>query len=500
MKFAREFLLYGVAGALSRLASFLLVPLYTRTLDQREFGELEILLSLHLLAVLTIGLQGESALARDFFRARRDGREKQLVCGAFALAAVGMSLTLAAAAVAIGFGIPRYVLQNLPLLLAAGLITHILGVQLVVLRFAHRSMHYGLLSLCDVVVTALTSVVLIVVLDLGISGALAGVTIGKATTMIIAWPHALGRCRRSDVSLAPIREMMAYSLPTMPAVMLNWVQTLGTRVVWSIFFTVGAVAVASVSMRVAAAFGMVVYAFRLAWEPMAFRLLENDAGGRARFTRAFGHVALLAFISACCATLAAPLLTALFAPPAYRDAASLVGILMMGQVWLTVILVTQMGIHGARVTSRVVVVYLASSLVNISVLAAIAATGELAATAWAQFAGSVVGAILAAWFSNRHFDMRLSYRLMSVLAIVTTVVCVCSNRWPAFGTTLWPHPYSAIAMGLGVVILWVAGMDAELRGTILHDYRAAPSSLRNSFRKPAERATTLPDTAGHQEN
>lgn len=500
MGFIRQFLIYGVSGALSRLVSLLLVPLYTRVLSQDEYGQLEILLALHLLAVLMIGLQGESAVARDFHRAREDGVERELYWGALAITAAGFGLTVVTALVALAAGIPAYIAAVLPLVLYAALAAQVLGIQLTVLRFDRRPMAYSVISICDVAITALASVVLIVVFDLAVGGAIAGLAIGKTVAMVASWQGTFGIPRKIATSRRRIGEMLAYSLPTMPAVVLNWMQTMGTRVIWSFFFAFGGVAVASVGMRVAAAFGIVLYAFRLAWEPFAFRLLESDDEGRDRFSSALGHVALLAFAAACCATLFGPLLTRIFAPPAYQEAAALVGILLMTQVWLAIILVTQMGIHGARVTSRIFVATAASSVVNLTVLATVARSGDLVATAWAQYAGSVVGASVAAWYSNRHFDTGLSYRLLAVLGSVTALVGMVSNRWPAYGATLWPHPYTAGAIAVGVVILWFAGMHAQLRGALVGEYRAAHGGLRRPVGSPAAGTLKASPPVDHQEN
>ncbi|MGX7927484.1 lipopolysaccharide biosynthesis protein [Tsuneonella sp. HG094] len=466
MKFARQFLVYGIAGALSRLASFLLVPLYTRTLSQGDYGQLEILLALHQLAVLTIGLQGESAVARDYFRAEQEGRVRELYWGALGLAAAGLAISIGLVAAAFAIGIPDDVTRYIPLILFAGLVTHVLGIQLVAMRFASRPFAYGAISLVDVLVTAASSIYLIVFQGMGILGALAGLAIGKTVVLVAIWRSTFGKPQRPG----RIREMAAYSLPTMPAVLLNWLQTMGSRIVWSFFFAVSAVAVASVSMRVAAAFGLLVYAFRLAWEPLAFRMLESEE--RRRFAPALAHICIVAFVAAGVASLAGPLLTALFAPPEYRAATGLVGILMMAQVWLAVILVTQIGIHGARVTSRVSVVFAIGAVLNLAVLAATAHFAGIVAMAWAQFAGATASALAAAWYSNRHFDTAFSPRLLAVMAAVTTGFGFASHALPSWEGSLWPHPLLVLSTMLGVVIIWLAGMDRRTRGELVADYRA----------------------------
>src|SRR5437773_7848860 len=89
MSFVRQFFIYGIAGAASRLAAVVLVPLYTRTLAIAEYGQLEVWLATHTLIVVLAGLQVESAVARDYMEAKSSGSAGALARCAFMLTAFG---------------------------------------------------------------------------------------------------------------------------------------------------------------------------------------------------------------------------------------------------------------------------------------------------------------------------------------------------------------------------------------------------------------------------
>src|SRR5579864_5315071 len=95
MSFIRQFFIYGLSGAASRLAAVVLVPLYTRTLPVTDYGQLELLLAIHALIVIFAGMQIESAVARDYFDCHAAGQAKALVWSAVLLTLGG---TLAASA------------------------------------------------------------------------------------------------------------------------------------------------------------------------------------------------------------------------------------------------------------------------------------------------------------------------------------------------------------------------------------------------------------------
>lgn len=56
MSFAKLFFIYGLGGAISRFAAIILVPLYTHVLSVAEYGQLEVLLALHMLTVILAGM------------------------------------------------------------------------------------------------------------------------------------------------------------------------------------------------------------------------------------------------------------------------------------------------------------------------------------------------------------------------------------------------------------------------------------------------------------
>src|SRR5690348_16290605 len=116
MAFARDLLIYGIGGAASRLAAIVLVPLYTRALPVEAYGRLELLLALLALGVLIVGLQGESALARDLHQARAEGWDGRLVAASLVMVAMGtVALAVLALAVLASGTVPGDVAAYFPL-------------------------------------------------------------------------------------------------------------------------------------------------------------------------------------------------------------------------------------------------------------------------------------------------------------------------------------------------------------------------------------------------
>ena len=199
MSFVRQFFIYGISGAASRLAAVVLVPLYTRTLSIGDYGELELLLAIHALILIVAGMQVESAVARDYFEAKA-GSSRALAWSALYLSLAGSALValVLTALWLLGWLPAIFSGKILWLLLAMTVPAQLFGVQLVILRFAGNPIFFALVSFCDLALCALFSAFYIVVMQLGVVGALYGVLSGKLVCVALAW-------RRTLVDLRPRR-------------------------------------------------------------------------------------------------------------------------------------------------------------------------------------------------------------------------------------------------------------------------------------------------------
>jgi O-antigen/teichoic acid export membrane protein len=230
MSFFRQFLIYGVAGAASRLTAIVLVPLYTRTLSISDYGQLELLLAVHALIVIIAGMQIESAVARDFHAAQAAGEARSVVVSALLLTVAGtaiVSLVLLAC----------WKLQLLPatiaqrsfgLLLALTLPVQLFGVQLAILRFGGRALQFALISFCDLVLCGLFSAWFIVGYGAGFAGALWGILVGKTICIAIAWPQTFGAIGRIVPDRPVMQRMVGFGIPAIPAVLISWLQNAGS--------------------------------------------------------------------------------------------------------------------------------------------------------------------------------------------------------------------------------------------------------------------------------
>jgi O-antigen/teichoic acid export membrane protein len=421
LSFVRQFIIYGVGGAATRLAAIVLVPLYTRTLSVPEYGRLEVLLAIHALTLLVAGMQLESSVARDFYVARESGEAAKLGWCTVWLTAAGAAGVAALLVLAWALGwIPGLLgVRTLALLALLIFPAQLLGVQLVMLRFKGRSIAFTLTSFCDPAISTACSIWFIIYLHAGIDGALAGLLMGKTVCALVAWPATFGKPVRVRLRGELARRLLAYGVPSMPAVLIGWVQNAGSRLLLAAVLTWSDVAIGGIAIKVAVMYSFVVYSFRLAWEPFSISKLENMGSDPTVFRRVLDWYAVGMFLLAGGAALLSPQIVSILAPAAYAQSGTIAVLFLMGQFWVGMTNILVIGIHGARRTSLLLPVYGYGALLNVVILFALAQVAGVAAAGFGFLAGAVLSALLAQHYSNKHFNTGFTVRMMSWTVMVS---------------------------------------------------------------------------------
>jgi O-antigen/teichoic acid export membrane protein len=330
LRLARQSLVYGLGGLVSRILAVLLLPLYTRHLRPSDYGDVETIVALTavLATILRFGLP--SAFFRFYYLERSAHERLTLIRTSFWFTMGSASAGLLAGVLLAG-PISRLLFggaERTHLVDAAfvGLWAQLNYEQLVALfRVEQRPGGFVAASVANVLVTVAATFAFVVGFHAGALGVVAGNLSGTLVVYLVLLAY-----RRDQLGFAfdarLLRRMNRFGLPLMPAALALWAVNFADR-----FFIVELagtreVGLYSIGVRISSAILLLVIAFSTAWPAFAYSIEDED---EARRTYAF----VLTYVLVLCSWLSlglglfAPWIVRLLTTPPFYAGARVVGLL-----------------------------------------------------------------------------------------------------------------------------------------------------------------------------
>ena len=444
------------------MGAFLLLPVYTRFLSTADFGIVSLAGSAALLLSIAYRLGLDAALLRMHHElGRGDLRMLYSTVAALSLACAA-AVTVVGALLAPLLSDPSAAGTLVPvvlLALAIGAVNTFQYVPSVWFRATDQTGRYLLLALAAFSAVVATTVVLVVVVQLGavgsLAGQLAGAVVMAASALAILWRQRPWRFSRN---LA--RRALDFGLPLLPHSLAGWLLSVSDRWLLGILLGVAvadalaAVGVYSLGYQLGYAVGLVAISFNAAWLPFLYRV--GDGPGGPVILRESTTLAVAGF-SALAAAIAilAPDLIGVIAPPEWAPAADVTAVIAFASAANAAGLMFASGIYLARATRVMPLLTLIAAGLNIGcnflLIPRIGIMGAALATLVAYAGLAVMTAIVA----ERHHPIRIDTVRLGALAAVTITATLVSRAvavgdgWP---TLVWHLLLSGASVGMVAIV------------------------------------------------
>jgi len=356
---------YGAAALVSRAASLVIVPIYTRVLAPSDYGQLDLLIAFGSLVQLTVALEVSQGLARHYADADTAGDRRLLastslwftIAAYLAFVLVATSLSAPLSGLIIGQSAPDLVVAAAVWILSGGVFYLVLNQ----LRWMLDPRGYAVVSACGTVASIAFSVALVVAGHLGVLGVLLGGAIGN----ILGFGLGLYQARSvygATFSLDRLRQMLSFSLPLVPSGVAVFVTLYVDRIAISRLMTNADVGLFGIGYRLAAITSLLIVATQTAITPIVYqRHREPEAPAQlAAIFRAFAAVAL--GLSLALAMFANQIMRLFTTPPFYASA--VVVPLLAPALVLSGMYVLAPGLAIAKRTGSIAIVSVAGALLN----------------------------------------------------------------------------------------------------------------------------------------
>ena len=413
---------YQASSLVSAALALVTLPLYTRALSRADFGVAETLLTFIILASILLRLGLGEAFVRFHFQTPPEDRARlaRSTTAAVLLATTATALLAAVLAGPLSSLVLGFEEAGLMRIAVLGLWAFTnLEVAYALLRVEERRRAYLTASLCNVVLSVALTVTLVVGLDQGARGYLAGNYVASLVVLLALWWTLRDRIGlRVEVALGPL---LRFGLPTVPADATVFALNVVDRAYLLRTQSAAAAGLFALSVKLATAVILAVRGFQLAWPPLAYSIRDDREAGRFYAAVTTWYVVVTGLVVAGLALLGRWVVR-LLAAPAYFEAHEALPWVALGWAMygLFLVLVTIGGRAG--VTTRTFPAALAGVLVNVLVLVVLVEPLGIAGAGIALVAAYAVMLVVLHLLTRRLFTVPFEWgRLAHAVALLAGV-------------------------------------------------------------------------------
>ena len=461
-----DIVFYGLLDLFQRSISIIMVPLYTRVLSQKQYGDLDIILVFVSFLFVLVDLQFTAGFSRLYYEHREAGTENRFVGTAIASRLVG-SVILLAAFFALGFlgqiefdFIPSFKSNSTAWVLAAISIPLTLSYDIFLLqaRMLRWKKWFVLGSFSNVLISCVISSLFAIVFKWGIVGVLLGMLIGKLVGLVfLVWGL------RKKVTLCLDSEhfkgLIRYTWPLILGFALSHISGYMNR--FFVFSELGSEqnAILSLCMKIVSILAMFAVAFQSAWQPLAMSHIGNRDGHDfyIRSMRLFvaGSVFSMFFITA----LLDPILSIL-APDAYQIVKYYFPMFAVGMVLSTCTTNIQLGHQIAKTTHWISFGALTTIAINFTLLTLFTKDYGIFGTGLAWVISFSARCCLMYYSAQKKYPISYDLKAFATLGFGCGVLLILG--FVSYRQLIPNWFFAACAFMMSVTLPWFVIKDSEL--------------------------------------
>jgi O-antigen/teichoic acid export membrane protein len=429
-RLAKQSLVYGIGGIISRVVAIFLLPVYTSFLVPGSYGKVGLLLAAEAVMVILLRAGIQNAFFRFYYLTSDPIKRRTVVRTAFwytmIVATAGLVLGLVfAPEIATAVGLKGQVsLVRAASVFLWGDMNY--QQQTALFRAEQRATSYAIASVSNVIITICATLLLVVVFQKGPLGMIVGNFTGTLcvyTALLVYRLRLLG----FEFDFRLYRAMEHFGLPLLPSALALWATKFSDRFFVNHFLGIKSAGVYMFGVQIASALVLAITAFQLAWPAFAYSIEDDD---EARHTYAYVLTYFLFFMTwvAVALSLLAPFLANyLGSKPAYHPGARFVPLLAFGSVIFAGYSVVVISIGRVRKTGANWVITGLGALANVGLnILLIPRVGAIGA-AWSLLGAYGAMFIGMSWHAQRLFHVPYQWRRIVTLLGVGAAIVVAGK-------------------------------------------------------------------------
>lgn len=425
-KFLSQFVIYGCASMLSKIAAIFLMPLYTSILTTGEYGAMAMLASCSGVLGIVANFNIHTGIARDYYEEGVD-RKKLISTGFFSIVLCSLMMFLVMfmtrrtwtgmlglqsferAFVIMLANIPAFSLQSYFSILT---------------RFKNKPILFVIGTVTALILQISLSIYLVLVRDAGIEGILFAeclANIYSAVFFFIVNREFIGFTFDNVL----IKRALAFAIPTLPATLAWWIDaSLGQMLVGK-YVSYDVLGVYSISLSITSVFSLITIAFNNVWGPYLYENYKKD-GFAAEVKMLYGLFFAFLMVVSINLSLLSHEIVLILAQPTYLDAVKYITLLCLPLSLYMLLPFVTSGIQISRKTKYLSYANCAGSLVNLIILVTLLPRFGVIVAPLSLTVSRLVNYFISKYYSDKVMKLRFNDSWI-LLFVVIIAVCYLIN-------------------------------------------------------------------------
>ena len=342
--------IYAIGSAIQTFVAFILVPIYTHHLDPAEYGQLEILNTVLLILTTVLSFGFASAIIKVHERDCENDNDKKEAMGTMYLFVLPIASVISLIFFIFSKSITKLLLGDASevnlfyLVLGLNIVTIFLMLSFSLLRAKEKSLNYILVAFLRFILTLGINIYLVVKLQLGIFGILAGNLIAMVVTSLIFLPTIL-KYIKFTISKKYLSKLTLFGIAIIPAAIASWIMDLSDRYYLKHYSDFTEVGIYSLGYKIGMIVSvLIVTPLQLAWPTIFYALAKKD-DAKEIYARVLTYFIFIASLTALGLTLFASQIIEIISPENYSDAAMIIPYVAFSYIFYGAHFVVVPGIH-----------------------------------------------------------------------------------------------------------------------------------------------------------
>lgn len=369
LRFFKDFLIYGFASTLGKLAALFLMPLYTSILSQEEYGVMAMLLSVKGIIDLLSNLNIHSGISRDYYE---EGINRKTLVSTGLWSILSLSITIMVFMLVsrtfwtnrvLGIGGYTSAFVLVMLTIPAGSLQSYFAI---LTRYKKKPVLFSVGTLICLAIQLTIAITSVVKLGWGINGIFLGTFVSELFGICffsIVNKEYIGLSFNKEY----LKRALLFALPTLPAVAAGWIDSSLGQILIGKNVSLDDLGVYSVSLQFASAFTLISTAFGNVWSPFLYENYKTPFF-EEQIKKLFVLFVSILMVVSMGLSLFSKEIILIFANPTYLKAGEYLTLLCIPMSFYVLFPIASSGISISRDTKYTGIAYVAGSVVNVLML------------------------------------------------------------------------------------------------------------------------------------